>query len=404
MFVLIAGTCLLVWNKLPELYARRSILDLSKYARDINDIKISKSTRILSLGEASHGNKEFQELKLSLLKKVVAEDDVRSFCLEADFGEGLYIDDYIKGKRESIDLNKVFSFNIYHSKEMKDLVEWMRFYNESKKDKDKLSFYGFDIQNPEKTAAYILDFCKMNNIEIAQTSKDILDDMAKAKSKVRGKSGEEIRNNLSKLKPVFKDYPLIKRSIENIVVGLDYYSMDMKDYIRVNNFRDKSMAENIGFISSYENNRGYDRIMISGHNWHVRKSSLGKKDYKPMGQYLTEAFHDGYFVVGTDYYKTLCNINEVGKGVARGNHSFCSADILAEKARYFKGKYYLDFASLGDGQSKKVINSKIKMGSLGEGYSFLMKIVPKTHRVEEVPSKLYDGMYFIYEASPIETE
>lgn len=42
------------------------------------------------------------------------------------------------------------------------------------------------------------------------------------------------------------------------------------------------------------------------------------------------------------------------------------------------------------------------MGSLGEGYSFLMKLIPASHRVQDVPAELYDAMIFVYKASPID--
>lgn len=42
------------------------------------------------------------------------------------------------------------------------------------------------------------------------------------------------------------------------------------------------------------------------------------------------------------------------------------------------------------------------MGSLGEGYSFLMELIPTSHRVQDVPAELYDAMIFVYKASPID--
>ena len=41
------------------------------------------------------------------------------------------------------------------------------------------------------------------------------------------------------------------------------------------------------------------------------------------------------------------------------------------------------------------------MGSLGEGYSPLMKFIPTSYRVKEVPKDLYDAMIFVYYAKPI---
>jgi erythromycin esterase len=42
------------------------------------------------------------------------------------------------------------------------------------------------------------------------------------------------------------------------------------------------------------------------------------------------------------------------------------------------------------------------MGSVGEGYSPLMAIMPMAYRVWDSPTELYDGMIFVSKAQPIE--
>ena len=51
-------------------------------------------------------------------------------------------------------------------------------------------------------------------------------------------------------------------------------------------------------------------------------------------------------------------------------------------------------------QVNSVIHNNMTMGSLGEGYSFLNKILPNTYRINAVPSELYDGMIIVTEATP----
>lgn len=62
-----------------------------------DEIVIPSDKRIIALGEATHGNKEFQELKLSIFKKLVEENGVRAFAIEGDFGGCLEVNDYIHG-------------------------------------------------------------------------------------------------------------------------------------------------------------------------------------------------------------------------------------------------------------------------------------------------------------------
>ena len=44
-----------------------------KVAEEIDDIAIPENVKIFALGEATHGNKEFQELKLDMFRKMVEE-------------------------------------------------------------------------------------------------------------------------------------------------------------------------------------------------------------------------------------------------------------------------------------------------------------------------------------------
>lgn len=42
------------------------------------------------------------------------------------------------------------------------------------------------------------------------------------------------------------------------------------------------------------------------------------------------------------------------------------------------------------------------MGSLGEGYTWVMKFVPYSYRIEKSPKEIFDSMIFVYETHPIE--
>ena len=65
--------------------------------KTVEDIKISDNVNVVAIGEAAHGCKDFQELKLSVLKKMVKDYDFRAFALEADHGECATINRYIQG-------------------------------------------------------------------------------------------------------------------------------------------------------------------------------------------------------------------------------------------------------------------------------------------------------------------
>ena len=398
--IILMGIGDFLWINIPKLSARKNISDIEDYGKAVSEINLADNIEVVGLGEATHGNADFQDLKLEVLKTLVEKNKVKSFAIEADFGEGMIINNYIHGKKKDENISNVFSFNIYHTKNMNDLINYMFDYNQKAKDEDKLSFYGFDMQNPEKSMEVILDFCKENNIlqkrDLEKEFSFIKDEKFKI-SQLKDKEDLllEIKAHADALSsPKAK---IVSRAITNVLDSVKYYELDFNDYVKVNNVRDELMAGNVKWISDFEKAKGNKMLLISGHNGHIAKS---EKFYEPMGSHLKKIFGEKYFIIGTDFYKGIVNINEVGPDSKRSNHVFVSADPLAYSARKFKGKYYLDFTKVKDGETFDFINKEINMVSLGEGYSPLMKFMPRSYRVKEVPKDLYDAMIFVYYAKP----
>ena len=378
-----------MWTKIPEFKAKKEISDLEKYAQKIEDIKIDDQVEIIGLGEATHGNKEFQELKLTLLKKLVKDANVRAFALECDFSEGIEIDSYVKSGKFQKNPSKIFSFTIYHTNQMNDLINWIKKYNQNHD--QKISFYGFDMQNPENSVKLLKDFVKKENIDFDIKSLDVLE---KDNISIKDPKMKVLEENLKKLNEKLEKNTKEKRLIENILSSFPYYKM-VDDYVKSSEYRDEKMAENISWIKDYEKN---SRIMIAGHNGHI-----GKKDpmYKNMGENLLEKYEKSYLTIGTDFYKTKVNIKTMQKN-QRTIQKFISADPFAYHAKNYKNSYYLDFSKVKDGDCKNILDSKIKMGSLGEGYTPIMKFIPYSYRIEKSPKEIFDSMIFVYEASPID--
>ena len=71
--------------------------EFALYARQISDITIPSHTRVVALGEATHGNAEFQELKLDVFRVMVEKYGVRSFALEGDYGGCEAVNRFVNG-------------------------------------------------------------------------------------------------------------------------------------------------------------------------------------------------------------------------------------------------------------------------------------------------------------------
>ncbi len=123
-----------------------------------------------------------------------------------------------------------------------------------------------------------------------------------------------------------------------------------------------------------------------------------------MGKLLDEELGDGYYAIGTDFYKSCCNMPKSnGK---RSNQVFYSHDPIAKAAKQAGlEKCWLDFGKIPqDTELAKQIRQEMYLGSLGEGYAFYMRLFPSGYRAYRVPANMYDGMIFVPEATPIVIE
>lgn len=377
--------------------------EFMQYADQVDNIKIPEKTKIVALGEASHGNVEFQQLKLSVFQNLVENAGIRAFALEGDYGGCEYVNRYIHGGEGTAEqAAAAIGFAIYRTDEMADLISYMRKYNETAKAGDDLRFYGFDMQNWSYNLQYLTEACKASGIDVTELKKLEDNDEADGGYDIEEQTRiiMEIKKELqeSDAKDIKQADHLADTLLQNISLGKVIDSA-----VEVNVLRDKLMAENVMWILSMEEQRGNSCIFISGHNGHIERSGNYGADNRVMGNILSDELGEGYFAIGTDFYKTKCNLPKSdGKRIT---HTFYSYDPLAKAAK--KAGYdmcWLDFSKVPENSKlKEQITDHVSMGSLGEGYSaFFMSIFPQSYRISQSPEKLYDGMIFVADAHPIE--
>ena len=402
---LLAGLADTAWIYLPRLLSAHKIAEVDSVAKKVEDLTVPESVRVIALGEATHGNKEFQELRLEVLKHLIQSTKVRSFALEADWGEGMTINNYIHGGGgNASDIVKDLAFSIYRTKEMADLIEWMREYNETVPESEKLNFYGFDMQNPDKDLKFITEFCKrskiLTDVDLEKSLLPITPENSDKILELLGKISDAMTEEYNIIGEQRKIAPYLQ-AVNVFAQSVEYYKTINKSPIESSTVRDKYMAENVQWIQEYEEGLGRSQVFISGHDGHI---AFSMPNYVNMGHNLHEHYNSAYFAIGTDFYNTSVNVPDFENNGIRTTAKFCSADTLAYQAKYHNNKYLLQFSDVDEKNEKvkKLINSPLNMGSLGEEYYFFMKLLPITHIVRETPAKLYDAMIFLYETTPIE--
>ena len=112
-------------------------------------------------GEATHGTREFFEMKHRMLEFLVTQMGFNVFAIEATFPESFEINKYIlMGEGDPAKALAGLYFWTWNTEEVLDMIQWMRKYNAEPTHFKKIKFYGFDMQFPEEASLFVRAYLK----------------------------------------------------------------------------------------------------------------------------------------------------------------------------------------------------------------------------------------------------
>lgn len=105
--------------------------------------------RIVALGEATHGTREFFEMKHRMFEFLVREMGFTVFAIESEWAEAARLNHWVQtGQGDPHKLLTGLYFWTWRTQEVMDLLLWMRAYNADPANVKKVSFVGVDTQFP----------------------------------------------------------------------------------------------------------------------------------------------------------------------------------------------------------------------------------------------------------------
>ncbi len=384
---------------------------------DLNILQeILKDKKIVAMGEATHGTKEFFEMKHRMFEFLVEKMDYRIFAIEAEFGDCQDINDYVlNGSGTPDEAISYFGMWPWTTEEVLDMLKWMRTYNENPEHKRKIKFYGYDMQNHDKDINKVLDYIKkVENNDYLHSVELMLEDINPDIKNYYGKDKlNDIKNDIEKLKTEFEkskeryvkrtstwEYELVHQNLNLITqsVGLSIISKKGTS-IDEFNFRDFCMAQNVKWILDYEKQFGNDKIMLWAHNGHVsRKYGVPECALKPMGGNLKEIFNDNYYSIGFDFYEgsfrsfipgilSLANFNIKNSPQDSMAYSFEKTGVPLS---------FMDFKSAAEDKSIAAwLSQEQFIHNVGAVYLGF----PELTFLPQVPMECFDGLIFVKQTS-----
>jgi len=138
-------------NKIVEWLKNHAIeiktVESQEDQQDLDPLKnIVGVSQVVGLGEATHGSKEFFQMKHRLVKFLVTEMGFDTVAFECPEQQAKKIDYYIKtGEGSDGQLSEGLGYEVWKTQEVLDLIHWLREFN-SNSDR-QVSFYGCDVND-----------------------------------------------------------------------------------------------------------------------------------------------------------------------------------------------------------------------------------------------------------------
>lgn len=390
----------------------KAVDEAEQYISAIERIDIPDDVKVIGLGEATHGNVEFQELKKDVFEALVKNENVRVFVLEGDFGGGQQINGFIlNGTGTAEEAVNALDYSIYKTEQMIDLVQWMHDYNAKVSEDRKVYFYGNDMQRYDDSKKGVLDYYKEVNpdaakeytLRLEQASNDAMRELT---TEQLNDIDETIENIISDLETNEAAY-VEQTSVEAYLFALQYAQIMKQrtqlflsegDYMKL---RDQYLADNLQWIVEFEAERGHDKIFMTGHNGHIEKTSASLAGYKSMGNYLEELYGEEYFAIGTDFINNEFQAKNGGSG-ERKVYTLKNHNDLVDAFRDVEPNvFYVDFEKASESEELlDILSREQKMANIGDDFRWWYKLLKMFYTIEMTPNKAYDSMIIVKEATP----
>ncbi len=129
------------------------------------------NARIVSLGEATHGTREFFQLKHRMLEFLATEMGFTIFSIEANMPEAYCLNDYVlNGTGDPAELLREMYFWTWNTEEVLEMIRWMRAFNAS--GRGRVQFTGFDMQTHTVALYIVQQFVRRYDTAYAATLRD----------------------------------------------------------------------------------------------------------------------------------------------------------------------------------------------------------------------------------------
>ncbi|HTL82067.1 MAG TPA: erythromycin esterase family protein [Bacteroidia bacterium] len=274
------------------------------------------SATVVGCGQSSHGSHENFLLQSLVFKYLVEVRGCRTFVIEASYPDLLNVNQYVSsgiGKPEEV--MKSLGFWIWETKEVWQLIEWIRTFNSSRANDDKILFLGNDMQSVTGAAKGVQEFFRNFLSEKAKNADQLLQPMLDSTLVIdpaNRLTKQLFTSNIAAIRDLATDlkepadsnrteeFTLRERCIDLLEQSV-FFSYDQFS-------RDSLMALNVKWVVDQSFRKG--PVFIWAHNGHIE--SQCENNNVRMGCYLKNYYGSDYYTLGIDFITGEFNAKKFG--------------------------------------------------------------------------------------------
>lgn len=269
------------------------------------------SKRIVGLGEGTHGTKEFNDIRIAIMKELTEKKGFSIIVFENPYGDSYYLNKAINSDADIKVALKSYVTSIWQTREMEGLLLWIRDFNRTHK--HHVEFMGMDYNFIGNAAKIIKDelggdaalaqkidtlyrYAYMQDTLWAQQNDTTvnIDWRAALKRGVAAYKAVLAIDSMAKQQGITVSSEA-QLALLNCKHGFDafYYSTLQKDGTP----RDECMAQIVSLVAAQN---PAAKITVWAHAAHTAVHQIFKDDNGGgMGMYIKKEFGNQYFVLGT---------------------------------------------------------------------------------------------------------
>lgn len=305
-------------------YPLQSKADLQPLFNRIGD------SRIVMLGEGSHGTHEYYTWRSHISKRLIEEKGFNFIAVEGDWPDCYRLNRFVKGyDAENKSAFKVLeAFNrwptwMWANWEIVALADWMQQHNKDLSANKKAGFYGLDVYSLWESMESIIQYLQKTDLSALRVAEEAYkcfepyrmgegQEYARASQFVPELCESEVIGLLkeiqNKLPSYNTDHENVFNAEQNALVAVNaekYYRAMVKGGPHSWNLRDRHMTETLDRLLKFHGENS--KAIIWAHNTHVgdaRATDMADEGMYNIGELARMAHHDkGVTLVGFGSYK-----------------------------------------------------------------------------------------------------